>query len=83
MVSMQRILEPLVSLKPIKLKCVMQEHFLPYHYWYACVHVTQPETLSVQTTALMMQALWSGSMTLALLHYLYYPAICRGYMVSH
>ena len=34
------------------------------------MHVSQPETLSVQTTALMMQALWSGSMTLALLHYI-------------
>ena len=57
MVPMQTILEPLVGLKPIKLKCVTQEHLLPYLCWYACVHVSQSEKLNVQTTALMMQAL--------------------------
>ena len=64
MVALQRILEPLVGLKPIKLKCVTQEHLLPYLCWYACVHVSQSEKLNVQT--LMMQAIWSGPLTLAL-----------------
>ena len=43
--------------------------FILYLCWYVCVHVSQSKKLNVQTTALMMQALWSGSLTLALLHY--------------
>ena len=37
---------------------------LPYLCWYACVHVSQSETLNMETTSLMMQALWSGPLTL-------------------
>ena len=82
MVPMQIILEPLVGLKPIKLKCVTQEHFLPYHCAGMLVCMSLNETLSVQTTALMMQGLWSGSLTLALVHYIS-RHLQRLYTVSH
>ena len=42
MVASQRFfVVSLVGLKPIKLKCVIQEHLLPYLCWYVCVHVSE------------------------------------------
>ena len=40
-----------------------KEHLLPS--CYACVHVSQPETVNVQTNCIDDLALWSGSLTLA------------------
>ena len=35
-----------MGLKPIKLKCVTQEHLLTYLCWYASVNVSQSEKLN-------------------------------------